>query len=330
MEMYEKLSDADLPDFIMSAYRGPAQGLRVFFFREEQYVSPEKEQQNAERLLQCQKMSPDLLTVTVVLSEETNRLSCISKNNKIRALEFMDFVTGEFGNCDGDACNARGEISTMLIKLQQGESYNLEQYFLDRLMAYFQECEIVCPWEYGEKELELIRKLQVYEKKEVPWAMVKTTDIVEAGTMLKVKTLENTTGVSVMASEDVYMMIGIEGEVYNIQREKFEHSYQVSEEPLDIFEKMTSYIPTVEVAETGEYIAIDTMARLSYPRSGKRIYARKLNRRTKVFSDRQSDDYFIGKSGDYLAVRQDDLSDIYIIQGEIFKNTYQKADASEK
>ena len=50
MEMYEKLSSAELPDFIMSAYRNPMQELRVFFFREEKYVSPEKEQQNAERL----------------------------------------------------------------------------------------------------------------------------------------------------------------------------------------------------------------------------------------------------------------------------------------
>ena len=330
MEMYEKLNRAELPDFIMSAYRNSTQELRVLFFREEEYVSPEKEQQNTERLLQCQETSPDSLTVTVVLSEETNRLYCISKNPKIRALEFMDFVTGEFGNCDGDACNARGEISTMLIRLQQGESYSLEQYFLDRLMAYFQECEIVCPWEYGQEELERIQKLPVYKKREVPWAMVKTTDIVEAGTLLKVKTLENTTGVNVMASEDVYMMIGIEGEVYNIQREKFEHSYEISEEPLDIFEKMTSYIPTVEVVDTGEYIAIDTLARLSYPRTGKRIYAGQLKRRTKVFSSRESDDYFIGKAGDYLAVRQDDLSDIYIIQGEIFKNTYEQAEGVEE
>ena len=330
MEMYEKLSSAELPDFIMSAYRNPMQELRVFFFREEKYVSPEKEQQNAERLLQCQEMSPDSLTVTVVLSDETNRLSCTSKNPKIRALEFMDFVTGEFGNCDGDACNARGEISTMLIRLEQGESYNLEQYFLDSLMAYFQECEIVCPWEYGQKELELVQKLPLYKKKEVPWAMVKTTDIVEAGTVLKVKTLENTTGLNVTASEDVYMMIGVEGEVYNIQREKFEHSYEISEEPLDIFEKMTAYIPTVEIMETGEYIAIDTLAKLSYPKAGKRIYARQLKRRTKVFSDRESDDYFIGKAGDYLAVRQEDLSDIYIIQGEIFKNTYERADGADE
>ena len=35
-------------------------------------------------------------------------------------------------------------------------------------------------------------------------------------------------------------------------------------------------------------------------------------------------EYFVGTSGDYLAIRKDDISDIYIIQREIFAQTYEK------
>lgn len=34
----------------------------------------------------------------------------------------------------------------------------------------------------------------------------------------------------------------------------------------------------------------------------------------------------LGKQGDYLAVRADDLHDVYVIEREIFGKTYQEVD----
>ena len=35
-------------------------------------------------------------------------------------------------------------------------------------------------------------------------------------------------------------------------------------------------------------------------------------------------EYFLGRPGDYLAVRLDDITDIYVIQRDIFAETYEK------
>lgn len=35
-------------------------------------------------------------------------------------------------------------------------------------------------------------------------------------------------------------------------------------------------------------------------------------------------DYFLGREGDYLVAREDDMMDMYVIQKEIFTQTYEK------
>ena len=60
-----------------------------------------------------------------------------------------------------------------------------------------------------------------------------------------------------------------------------------------------------------------------FPRQ-KGIYAKCLERRTKVFNPYNEGEYFVGRKGDYLAIRQDDLSDIYIIKNGIFQETYEE------
>ena len=73
--------------------------------------------------------------------------------------------------------------------------------------------------------------------------------------------------------------------------------------------------------ETGEYMIIDEYAHICHPKPGAGIKADRLKYRTKVFRNGKPD-YFIGKPGDYLAIRPDDLTDIYIIQSEVFGRTY--------
>jgi phosphoglycolate phosphatase len=52
------------------------------------------------------------------------------------------------------------------------------------------------------------------------------------------------------------------------------------------------------------------------------IYAKPLERFTKVFTDWNPTGYIYGEAGDYLAIKCDDLSDVYIIREHIFKQTY--------
>ena len=116
-------------------------------------------------------------------------------------------------------------------------------------------------------------------------------------------------------------MIGCRGEIYIINREKFVKTYEASEEAFDIYDKLPEYMPEVRLRDSDTYISLDEKAKLCYPKSGSVIYAKPLEYRTKVFSNENQGEYFVGKPGDYLALRADDLEVIYIIQTEIFEET---------
>ena len=121
-------------------------------------------------------------------------------------------------------------------------------------------------------------------------------------------------------------MIGCMGEVYQIQQDKFNASYEISEEPLDIFAQMFEFIPAVERMDDNAYLPIDEIAKICYPKKDAGIWEKQLERRTRVFG-KTVNDYFVADSGDYLAVRKDDPQDVYVIRKEVFGRTYVEKEA---
>ena len=119
----------------------------------------------------------------------------------------------------------------------------------------------------------------------MPWAYVKTTDIALEGTKFKMKSLENESSLELVASPDMYIMIGCRGEIYNISSDKFKTTYRETDEKFDIFSQMPDYIPEVQLYENNEYISLDDKAYLCYPKNDKEIYAVPIENRTKVFSE---------------------------------------------
>ena len=254
---------------------------------------------------------------------EYYQVSCSSSDKRVRALEFMDYLFEQYGIEDGDETYAEGKISKVILGIYISEEHsgNVENYFKDKMEEYFSETDVI---NTCKEEIDL-SGFEEYKKKLCPWAVVKSTDIMEAGNRICVKSLENNTGIVLDVSEDVYIMIGSKGEVYDIRKDKFERSYYLSDEKLDIFNQMLDFIPSVETVPEGKCIAIDEYANVCYPKPGKNIYAKEIGTRTKVFGINNKEDYFIGKSGDFLAVRMDDLKDAYIIKRDIFHGTYEKA-----
>ena len=54
------------------------------------------------------------------------------------------------------------------------------------------------------------------------------------------------------------------------------------------------------------------------------IYARPVDKYIKVFTKWDEENYYAGEPGDYLAVREEDLSDIYRIQKDLFPRLYKE------
>lgn len=248
---------------------------------------------------------------------------CLCKTQQTRALELIDFVFGQFGLAKGTAEWAQGSVSEVLLSvcMSDAEVSDVTEYFMLRAHEYFSECDVIDALTFAEENPGYVHAMKEYEKARISWAYVKTTDIVPEGVTLSVRTLENDTGVLVQARDDIYIMIGCLGEVYQIQKSKFESSYEPSDEQLDIFSQMLDFIPAVESVEDHAYIPIDEIAHLCYPKPGAGIYAQQLKKRTRVFAKNGSD-YFVGEKGDYIAIRTDDVQDVYIIQGVVFDRTY--------
>lgn len=258
-------------------------------------------------------------------SRDENRLLFFSESRKIRALEFLDYLIAQFGLVRGCAQCATGQISTAILSVQISDM-DLDdalEYYLQMSKAYFTECDWIVAREYANNMQGTILDMSKYQKKMITWAYVKSTDVVPAGEIIKIKSLENESGMLLTADENRYIMIGCRGEVYDMDVEKFQNTYEESDEQLDIFEQMLDFLPAIEVLSTGEYISLDEAAHICYPRRGIGIYACELERRTKIFPVDNEEDYYLGRPGDYMAIRMDDFTDVYIIQREIFLQTYE-------
>lgn len=257
--------------------------------------------------------------------QEEDHLCFFSDTRRVRAIEFMDYMISESGLVNGNAAVAVGRISSALLKVKMS-GMDIEttlEYYLEQARGYFSQTRSLEAGSFGTDHAEYIRSLPLYEKKKIPWAYVKSTDIAPEGKTFRIRSLENESGITLTADEDIYVMIGCRGEAYDITRDKFESTYEKTSEVLDIFEQMLDFIPEAELSEEGDYVSLDELAHLCYPKGGNAIYAEPLRQRTKIFPE-NSEEYYLGRPGDYMAVRSEDLTDIYVIQHTIFKQTYEE------
>ena len=117
------------------------------------------------------------------------------------------------------------------------------------------------------------------------------------------------------------MMIGIKGEVYPNIKEKFDRTYHVLDTPY-VFDG--EYAPTVKDMIEGETVSLIPYAKACVANGESYIYVRQLDHRMKIFTEWDEESYMLGTDGDYLAVRKEELHDIYIIEEKIFEKTYEK------
>lgn len=275
-----------------------------------------------------QQIQFDYLLLYWMFREELH-LAFFSTDKQIRAFEFLDDAISEFGLVRGNNSFAMGIVSLAILSVQMKtmDMDGVEQYLMSRIESYYRDVNWIFAEQYVQMFYEDILKYPTYQKKRTTWAFVESTKIVPEGKQFVICSLENESGLIVTATKDTIVMIGCRGEVYDIRREKFENTYETTDEKLDVFQQMMEFIPEVQAIPEGSFISIDEIAKLCVPKQSDGIYAIPLKKKSKIFQKDQNGTYFLGRPGDYLAIRKDDLTDIYVIQKEIFQQTYTPVDS---
>lgn len=259
--------------------------------------------------------------VCIVFNElpEGIKFSVRSCVRETQACHLADFVTKGIGSGGGHLGKAGGFISLQKYRNAYGD-LEMEEYFQNCMEEYIAYYDLIDSADYELKKA----GMKKYCKKNIPIGFVKTTNIYEAGTPILIRTLEG--DVNTTAQEDTYVMIGIKGEVYPIKKEKFMRNYQVID---DAYHLDVEYLPTIKNELTGESTDLISYGKTCVATGKVIIYAKPLERGMKIFTAWDKEKYMKGDAGDYLAVRSDDLHDVYIIRGDIFFETYEEVPEGE-
>ncbi len=241
------------------------------------------------------------------------KFSVRSCDKEVHASELAAYVADGIGGGGGHLYKAGGVIWPDKI----AGMGDVADIIKSRMDSYFEKYQII----YAKDTVLDTSDMKLYEKKPQKLGYVKLTDIYPENSLVELRTLEG--DINVKIKENMYLMIGLEGEVYPITKEKLESSYKKSDEPYD---RTFEYEPSIFNVVTEERKNVLKYAKTVISTTISRIYAKPLDTYVKLFTAWDDEKYYSGNPGDYIAVREDDEHDIYIISGRLFDQLYGKID----
>ena len=247
--------------------------------------------------------------------------SCV---REIMANELAGRLCEGVGSGGGHKDKAGGFISAAGLEKQ---GLSAPEFLKRRYQAYFEGYDLIYA---GQTELDTA-SFPRCRKKIMPVGFVRSSDVFSVGTEVLIRTLEGDT--HIVADPDIYVMIGVKQEAYPIRRAKFEVSYRVLDgeyKPDARFLPEERYAPTAKKRVEGVSVDLLPFARLCVPAGETFLRVRRLTKRTKVFTSWNLEGYMFGDVGDYLAVREDDPGDVYVVEREIFRETYEIISEQER
>ena len=258
-------------------------------------------------------LQADSIDACVVYScmSDGARVSVSSRAREIMASDFIEFLTEGVGFGGGSPDKGSGFIKEAAVKAL---AMTADEFIGARAREYFSSYDMI---DAASHNLDILSMPQ-YRKKKIPVGYVLSTDIFAPGAPIMIRTLEG--DAEAVVSDDIYIMVGILGEVYPIKAEKFRQSYEKIESGLSTD---YSYPPTVRNRATGEVKELAGLIKPCAALGVVTIYAEPVNRNTKVFTSWNTKGYMLGKTGDYIAIRENDVNDVYIVRRDIFDITYE-------
>jgi len=270
-------------------------------------------------------LAVDTVDVCVVFSELDVgiKYSVRSCTNEVRADELAEYLSRGIGSGGGRSDKAGGLIQKELLgEIRQDylHSDDIHKHAIvttvlrDRLHDYYKDCHII----YAGKDKLDFSRMKRYRKLPLKQGYVCPAEFLPVGTPILVRSLEGDTNLNV--NEDTVIMIGVRGEVYASNQKVFSKNYKTVD---DQYTMKLDYFPTIKNTKTGEIIPLRRVAKTCVSEGGNTILAMPIYTTTKVFTKWNGSEYLKGEPGDYLAAKETDPDDIYIINKDIFIQTYE-------
>lgn len=177
----------------------------------------------------------------------------------------------------------------------------------------------------------------LYRKQALPRCYVSLQQIKEKlglkdNCEIVLKTLENESGVTLQCSNDVMIMLGTQGEPYDIERQKFDELYQPIEYDIgnDRIKKELSQdydmLLKVVVGEMGEEIDLLDYGLLCVPKKINQVYAMQITEGIyKIFSTRitGTNQYYLGQKNMWVTVDEDFPVSVHVVDAAVFAKSYE-------
>ena len=293
------------------------------FFAEKKYLIIESEPCDPNILGVMSDFSLETEGVDVCLAyyvgKDEIKFSVRSCAKEVHANELAFFLAEGVGGGGGHIYKAGGTMRPELVagkqtQVQGSFQDGVEWYIKHRMEEYFDSYDVII----ARNTLLDTSSMDRYVKIPCKRGCAKLTDIFPENTRVSIRTLEG--DIDITVNDQLYVMIGIEGEIYPIDARKLKRSYSLANEEYDVD---LEYNPTIKDCASGEKKQILAYARTIIPRDDHSvIFASRIKKTVKIFTMWDEEKYYLGNPGDYIACREDDLHDIYIIKERLFDQLY--------
>ena len=250
------------------------------------------------------------------------KLSVRSCSKEVHANELVSYLVEGIGSGGGHRDKAGGFVSAKAYE-KEHPTLNTQAFFGSRMSEFFDNNEIIYAATYDVD----VTDMREYSHKAVTLGFVDLAEIYPVGTAVTIRSMEG--DLNTVVDSGHYVMIGLQGEIYLRCKEEFgKWNRIVSGKMTGI--KNLAYQPVIKNN-------VDGSVKELLPYAGKcesigeiDVYAQKLTKTVKIFPKGNEDHYHLGKPGDYLCVRKNDLHDISIVPKSLFNKVYQKKGARKK
>lgn len=284
----------------------------------------------------------DVIDVCLVFSvlPKGIKISVRSCVKEVNASELAQQICEGIGGGGGHFVKAGGTIKMELL-IPAYEEYCKEQKFTPRMemdedgkmrptvsaikaflekraMDYFQGHHII----YA-KDFDLdAENMKEYIRKPIPMGYVMATDLFPTGTMVTIRTMRGDKEVCI--EEDMVFTIGIKGDVFVRSKEKIMREYRLYEWQFKLAN--LEYEPTVKSKSDDRLLSLSEYAKVCVFHGEKRVKAKRLEQKVKIFTLEDSDNYLLGKAGDYLLVKDNEKHGMHTMDEKFFEQCYRLAE----